>query len=254
MQDGVTIRLNPYARKDSGSFYTPQELVDLIVERTLKPLAEERRCAFEDTASNLRPKAQRLAELRRFDPAEAVLALKILDPAMGSGHFLVAAVNFLSDTIAESIEYVPTAPAWLNERYESPVVARIERIRRDILARAHAADWTIDSAQLTDRAIIRRMYLARPRPRMTTPRPRSANCGRKRRPLPSGKAFCTRRPRFPGCGAIGRAHIRGAVSTRSSATRPGTAPSCKRWNGSPAGRSSWPAHRPRPRAEPPSET
>ena len=31
-----------YARKDSGSFFTPQELVDLIVDRTLKPLAEER--------------------------------------------------------------------------------------------------------------------------------------------------------------------------------------------------------------------
>ncbi|MCY4440872.1 MAG: hypothetical protein OXE53_11770, partial [Deltaproteobacteria bacterium] len=26
----ITIRLNPYARKDSGSFFTPQELVDLI--------------------------------------------------------------------------------------------------------------------------------------------------------------------------------------------------------------------------------
>ena len=39
---GIAIRPNPYARKDSGSFFTPQELVDLIVERTLKPLAEER--------------------------------------------------------------------------------------------------------------------------------------------------------------------------------------------------------------------
>ena len=38
----ISIRPNPYARKDSGSFYTSQELVDLIVERTLKPLAEER--------------------------------------------------------------------------------------------------------------------------------------------------------------------------------------------------------------------
>ena len=34
----ITIRPNPYARKDSGSFYTPQELVDLIVDHTLKPL------------------------------------------------------------------------------------------------------------------------------------------------------------------------------------------------------------------------
>ncbi len=36
----IAIRPNPYARKDSGSFYTPQELVDLIVDRTLKPLVK----------------------------------------------------------------------------------------------------------------------------------------------------------------------------------------------------------------------
>ena len=29
-----------------------------------------------------------------LDPAEAVLDLKVLDPAMGSGHFLVTAVDF----------------------------------------------------------------------------------------------------------------------------------------------------------------
>ena len=107
----VAIQPNAYARKDSGSFYTPQELVDLIVDRTLKPLAEERLKAFEDRAAALqhdrRPKAERLAELRELDPAEAVLDLKVLDPAMGSGHFLVTAVDFLSDYIAELIEYHP---------------------------------------------------------------------------------------------------------------------------------------------------
>lgn len=163
--EGVAIRLDPYARKDSGSFYTQQDLVDLIVERTLEPLVEERRHAFEEKAralaSNRRPKAQRLAKLRPLDPAEAVLGLKVLDPAMGSGHFLVAAVNFLSDAVAELIEYVPAVPAWLDEPYASPVVARVERIRRDILDRAHAANWTIDPAQLTDQAIIRRMVLKR---------------------------------------------------------------------------------------------
>ena len=44
----IVVRPNSYARKDSGSFYTPQELVDLIVDRTLKPLAEERLAAFEE--------------------------------------------------------------------------------------------------------------------------------------------------------------------------------------------------------------
>ena len=46
----VQIRPNPYARKDSGSFYTPQDLVDLIVDQTLKPLVDERLAAFEARA------------------------------------------------------------------------------------------------------------------------------------------------------------------------------------------------------------
>ncbi len=160
----VTIRPNAYARKDSGSFYTPQELVDLIVDRTLKPLTEERRQAFEDKAAALqgdrRPKAARHAELRRLDPAEAVLDLKVLDPAMGSGHFLVTAVDFLSDTIAELIDHVPAVPAWLDD-YASPLVQRVERIRHDLLQRAAASNWVIDEAQLTDQAIIRRLVLKR---------------------------------------------------------------------------------------------
>ena len=161
----ITIRLNPYARKDSGSFFTPQELVDLIVDRTLKPLAEERLAAFEARAAELngdhRPKADREAELRKLDPAEEVLGLKILDPAMGSGHFLVTAVDFLSDYIAELVEYVPGVPEWLDGPYESPLVGRIAAIRSDILRRATESDWVIDAAQLTDQAIIRRMVLKR---------------------------------------------------------------------------------------------
>ena len=53
------------------------------------------------------PRNKRQVELQKFDPAEAVLDLKVLDPAMGSGHFLVTAVDFLSDYIAELIEYLP---------------------------------------------------------------------------------------------------------------------------------------------------
>ncbi len=163
--DGIEIRPNPYARKDSGSFYTPQELVDLIVERTLKPLAEERLKAFEEKAEKLksdrRPKAQREAELRKLDPAEAVLDLKVLDPAMGSGHFLVTAVDFLSDYIAELIAYLPAVPEWLDGEYASPLVGRVAAIREEILRRAAESDWVLDEAQLTDQAIIRRMVLKR---------------------------------------------------------------------------------------------
>ena len=161
----IVIRPNVYARKDSGSFFTPQELVDLIVDRTLKPLAEERLAAFEKRSNELksdrRPKAERLAELRKLDPAEAVLDLKVLDPAMGSGHFLVTAVDFLSDYIAELVEYTPAVPEWLDGEYVSPLVERVAAIRRDILQRAGESDWVMDASQLTDQAIIRRMVLKR---------------------------------------------------------------------------------------------
>ena len=161
----ITIRQNPYARKDSGSFFTPQELVDLIVDHTLKPLIEERLKAFEDKAASLkndrRSKSERLAELQELDPAEAVLELKVLDPAMGSGHFLVTAVDFLSDYIAELIEYVPAVPEWLDEPYASPLVERVENIRKVITARARKKGWRLFENQLTDQAIIRRMVLKR---------------------------------------------------------------------------------------------
>ena len=87
--DGIDVRLNPFARKGSGSYDTPDELVKLIVERTVGPLIEEKRAAFLKRASELagdrRRTELRLEELHSLDPAEAVLNLKVVDPAMGSG-------------------------------------------------------------------------------------------------------------------------------------------------------------------------
>ena len=164
-QGQIVIRPNSYARKDSGSFFTPQNLVDLIVEHTLKPLAEERLTAFETKAKELeedsRPTAERRADLLKLDPAEAVLDLKVLDPAMGSGHFLVTAVDFLSDYIADLVEYTPNVPEWLNDEYASPLIDRITAIRQDILQRARESNWSLDQSQLTDQTIIRRMVLKR---------------------------------------------------------------------------------------------
>ena len=161
----IMIRPNPYARKDSGSFFTPQELVELVVDRTLGPLVEERLNKFETLSSKLsgdkRSKSVRLAELSKLDPAEAVLDLKILDPAMGSGHFLVTAVDYLSDYIAQLIEYVPIVPEWLDGDYVSPLVKRVENIRSEITERAYMNGWALDNGQLTDQAIIRRMVLKR---------------------------------------------------------------------------------------------
>ncbi len=112
-------------------------------------------------ASDRRSLKERHAELAALDPAVAVLGLKVLDPAMGSGHFLVTAVDFLSDYIANFVEYAPAVPGWLDGEYVSPLVKSIDAIKTEIRTRAKESDWVLNESQLTGQAIIRRMVLKR---------------------------------------------------------------------------------------------
>ena len=68
-------------RKATGSYYTPDYIVRYIVENTLAPLCENK-------------------------TVDGILSLKILDPATGSGHFLVGVVDYL----AEELITHPDAP------------------------------------------------------------------------------------------------------------------------------------------------
>ncbi|OKY78296.1 MAG: Type II restriction enzyme methylase subunit [Candidatus Methanohalarchaeum thermophilum] len=77
-------------RKATGSYYTPQYIVEYIVENTLDPIVED-----------LKDKS-----LTKEDPAEwfasKIFELDILDPAMGSGHFLVEATDYLASEIVRA--------------------------------------------------------------------------------------------------------------------------------------------------------
>ncbi|MBF0371935.1 MAG: Eco57I restriction-modification methylase domain-containing protein [Alphaproteobacteria bacterium] len=158
---GIVVGGDGAARHASGSFYTPEAPVQLIIAKAVGPLLEERLESFRAEAERLRAdtraKGVRLAALRRLDPAQAMLEIKVCDPAMGSGHFLVSLVDYLGDrvqaAIAEAAELFPG--------YESPLVTAIAGIRDGILANARAGKWTIDERQLEDRLIVRRMILKR---------------------------------------------------------------------------------------------
>lgn len=152
---GIAIRLNPFARRGSGSYYTPDELVDLIIERTVGPLVEERIDAFLEVATA--PSADRRAA-GELDPANAILSLRVCDPAMGSGHFLVALVDFLADKVFEAVDIAQQA---LGEDYQSPVLEDAERIRARILQLAHERGWRLRQDMVDDKAIVRRMVLKR---------------------------------------------------------------------------------------------
>ncbi|MCY3989446.1 MAG: restriction endonuclease [Gammaproteobacteria bacterium] len=157
----VIVRPNVFARKDSGSFYTPDDLVGLIVEETLEPLARRRMDAFIAERARLGsgelPEHRQMGRLKSLDPAERLLDLKVCDPAMGSGHFLVNLVDHLADRV---IAAMAEAEA-LIEEYVSPLTERIDSIRNTIMANAEDRGWTFDPAQLDDRHIVRRMVLKR---------------------------------------------------------------------------------------------
>ena len=70
------------ARKTTGSYYTPDSLVQELIQSALVPVIE-----------------RTLAE-HRADPIQALLSLKIVDPAAGSGHFLLAAARRLAAEVA----------------------------------------------------------------------------------------------------------------------------------------------------------
>lgn len=70
-------------RKATGSYYTPHAFVRFLIQETLGPQVAER-----SPANDPHPLA--------------ILKLKVLDPAMGSGHFLVEACRFLGDRLYEA--------------------------------------------------------------------------------------------------------------------------------------------------------
>ena len=163
--DEITVQPNIFARKGSGSYYTPDDLVQLILTETLEPLVEGRKRAFLDKVKELGqgdlPDHRKIGQLKRLDPATALLDLKICDPAMGSGHFLVSLVDFMADQVITAMaEAELEAPEDWGD-YISPLGERIDTIRNTILANADERNWTIDEEQLDDRHIIRRMVLKR---------------------------------------------------------------------------------------------
>jgi type I restriction-modification system DNA methylase subunit len=98
-------------RRASGSYYTPDHIVNYIVETTLRPLCQgisetldqeieiaEKR--HKGARGPTREAVGREVEKLSGDFDNRILRLRVLDPAMGSGHFLVRACQYLSEEIA----------------------------------------------------------------------------------------------------------------------------------------------------------
>ena len=169
-KDGeVEVVADEAARKGSGSFYTHEVLVQFILERAVGPLVTERIERFRGRRrrrlpASAAPRPSGSPSLTALDPASRLLEIKVCDPAMGSGHFLVSLVDFLADRVLEAVAAAPRLVPFADDEhpYESPLVERIA-----VDSRAHSAAgcqqgrWKVDEAQLDDRHLVRRMILKR---------------------------------------------------------------------------------------------
>jgi hypothetical protein len=84
--DGARFNFAEFAgseRKTSGSYYTPDSLVQCLLDSALDPVVEE---AIKGKTG--------------VEAERAILALKVCDPAVGSGHFLVGAAHRLARHLA----------------------------------------------------------------------------------------------------------------------------------------------------------
>ena len=80
------------ARKLTGSYYTPDSLVQELIRSALEPVIEQRLAA------------------NPVDPDKAILAIRVIDPACGSGHFLLAAARRLAERLALLRSYLYGLP------------------------------------------------------------------------------------------------------------------------------------------------
>ncbi|MHA2611292.1 MAG: Eco57I restriction-modification methylase domain-containing protein [bacterium JZ-2024 1] len=71
-------------RKSTGSYYTPPELVQELVKSALEPVLKERLSRAKTVP----------------EKEQAILSIRVLDPACGSGHFLLAAARRLGKELA----------------------------------------------------------------------------------------------------------------------------------------------------------
>ena len=111
-------------RKTSGSYYTPQYIVDYIVKNTVEPL-------IDDIVRN-NPKNEQV---------DKILELNILDPAMGSGHFLIGVTNYIAQRICQ-IEYGDDIP-------ESVFIERKRDVVRRCVYGVDLNSLAVDLAQVS---------------------------------------------------------------------------------------------------------
>ena len=163
-------------RKASGSYYTPDPIVEYIVSQTVGLVLDQKleglRADFRRVRKTFDNEVQKATAyppqgasskdkeaIQCFcvektyatykELVERMFDLKVLDPAMGSGHFLVEAVDFITDRLLKFLNAFPI----------NPISFALERTRNSILESLGEQRVTVDPAKVTDINLLERYVL-----------------------------------------------------------------------------------------------
>ena len=155
-------------RKASGSYYTPDYIVKYIVSHTLKPILETREQEFKLLMGQINKLQQQknnkrlgLESLRGLDreleilerQSQAILLdIKVCDPAMGSGHFLVEAVDFLTDELIQILNVYPD---------HNPILKMLDQMRNSIVENLRSQGIRLDPSRLEPTQLLQRVVMKR---------------------------------------------------------------------------------------------
>ncbi|MDQ2716726.1 MAG: Eco57I restriction-modification methylase domain-containing protein [Chloroflexota bacterium] len=166
----VYIENDRHERKATGSYYTPDYIVQYIIEQTVAPVLQEKFAAllprfweFQQLVQNMEgnnkkrkfqgvtPQPIEKTYQAHQELTEAFFDLKVLDPAMGSGHFLVDAVDYITDKMIEE----------LRAHDPNPIQEGLKQMKRAILQDVEQQGVTIDNSNLTEISLLKRQVLKR---------------------------------------------------------------------------------------------
>src|ERR1700722_15947860 len=164
-------------RKASGSYFTPDPIVEYIVAHTVGPVLDEKLEALRPEFRKVRKTFDNELQKSKAYPSKAVkdgtmdhrqwaglqtynahkdlverlFDLRVLDPAMGSGHFLVETVDYVTDHLLKFLNQFPI----------NPVNFALDRTRTSILESLAEQGVTVDPNKLTDINLLKRHVLKR---------------------------------------------------------------------------------------------
>ena len=136
------------SRKSSGSYYTPEKMVEFLVSRGLEPIFREREKLIPRDLEKYKKSRTRQ---NRDACIDRLLDIQVLDPAMGSGHFLVEALNRITQWATGILKTYP----------QHPLLGEIESDRRLIIAAQQERRITINQNLLTHDVLLKRRIMKR---------------------------------------------------------------------------------------------